>query len=84
MKLASEELVLIDQLVRRDRTAVSTALLAIAGIGAGDASRRAVLARIGEAASWAQAEGVMTARRAEQIGRHLRRALESTDRATAE
>src|SRR5690242_2280455 len=48
MTLATEELELIDRLVRRDRTAVSTALLAIAGIGAGEASRRAVLARIAE------------------------------------
>jgi hypothetical protein len=55
------------------------ALFAVAGIGAGDAIRRVVLARIGEAASWAQAEGAVSARRAEQIGRHLQRALESTD-----
>jgi hypothetical protein len=51
--LATEELELIDRLVRHDRTAVSTALLAIAGIGAGEASRRAVLARIAEGACWA-------------------------------
>lgn len=74
VKLAPEELGLIDQLVRRDRTAVSTALLAIAGIGAGEASRRAVLARIAEAACWAEAEGAITPRRAEQIARHVRQA----------
>jgi hypothetical protein len=34
--LATQELELIDRLVRRDRTPVSTALLAIAGIGAAD------------------------------------------------
>jgi len=74
VRLASDELELIDRLVRRDRTAVSTALLAIAGIGAGEASRKAVLARIAEAACWAQAEGAITPSRAEQIARHLRRA----------
>jgi hypothetical protein len=77
--LATEELELIDRLVRRDRTAVSTALLAIAGIGAGQRSRQAVLARIAEAACWAQAEGVISAGRAEQIGRHVRRALGGQD-----
>ena len=55
VKLAAEELELIDHLVRRDRSAVSTALLAVAGIGAGEASRQAVLSRIAEAASRAQA-----------------------------
>ncbi len=73
--LASEEFELIDRLVRSDRTAVSTALLVIAGIGAGEASRRAVLSRIAEAACWAQSEGAISARRAEQIARHVRRAL---------
>jgi hypothetical protein len=75
VRLASDDIELIDRLVRRDRTAVSTALLAIAGIGAGEASRRAVLFRIAEAACWAQAEGAISARRAEQIARHVRRAL---------
>ncbi len=73
--LASEDVELIDRLVRRDRTAVSTALLAVAGIGAGEASRRAVLSRIAEAACWAQAEGAISSRRAEQIARHVKRAL---------
>ena len=73
--LATEELELIDRLVRRDRTAVSTTLLAIAGMGAGESSRQAVLSRIAEAACWAQAEGAISAQRAEQIARHVRRAL---------
>jgi hypothetical protein len=46
-----------------------------AGIGASEASRRAVLFRIAEAACWAQAEGAISPRRAEQIARHVRRAL---------
>ena len=75
VRLAAEDLELIDQLVRRDRTAVSTALLAIAGIGAGEPRRRAVLSRLGEAACSAQSEGTISARRAEQIARHVRRAL---------
>jgi hypothetical protein len=79
VNLGTEELDLIDRLVRRDRTAVSTALLAIAGIGAGEPSRRAVLSRIAEATGWAQAEGAISSRRAEQIGRHARRALAVRD-----
>ena len=78
MTLATEELELIDRLVRRDGMVVSTALLAVAGIGAGEGIRGAVLARIGEAASWAQAEGAITPRRAEQISRHIKRALGRT------
>jgi hypothetical protein len=77
VRLATEDLELIDRLVRRDRTAVSTALLAIAGIGAGEASRRAVLSRIAEAACSARAEGAISSRRAEQIARHVKRALGS-------
>ncbi len=46
--------------MRHDRTAVSSALLAIAGIGAGEAIRGAVLARVSEAARWAQAEGAIS------------------------
>jgi hypothetical protein len=75
VSLATEELEVIDRLVCRDRTAVSTALLAIAGIGAGEASRRAVLSRIAQAACCAQAEGAISAQRAQQIARHVRRAL---------
>ena len=79
VSLATEDLELIDRLVRRDRTAVSTALLAIAGIGAGEPRRRAVLSQIAEAACWAQAEGAISSRRAEQIGRHARWALAVRD-----
>src|SRR6185437_3921867 len=75
VKLATEDADLIDRLIRRDRTAVSTALLAVAGIGAAEVRRQAVLSRIAEAASRAQAEGAIGPRRAEQIGRHIRRAL---------
>lgn len=75
VKLAPEDVELINRLVRSDRTAVSTALLAIAGIGAGEPRRKAVLDRVAEAASWAQAEGAISAPRAEQIARHVRRAL---------
>ena len=78
VKLEQGELELIDRLVRGDRTAVSSALLAIAGIGAGEASRRAVLTQVGEAARGAQAEGAITAERGEQIARHVTRALERT------
>ncbi|HTX07484.1 MAG TPA: hypothetical protein VME22_02670 [Solirubrobacteraceae bacterium] len=75
VSLATADLELIDRLLRRDRTAVSTALLAIAGIGAGEASRRAVLSAIAEAACWAQADGTISPQRAEQIARHVRLAL---------
>lgn len=75
LRLAGEDLALIARLVRRDRTVVATALLAVAGIGAGEASRRAVLSPIAEAACRAQAEGAISARRADPIARHLRRAL---------
>lgn len=80
VKLAVVDLELIDRLVRRDRTAVSTALLVIAGIGAGQASRRAVLSRIAEAASCALAEGTISSSRAEQIAQHVRRALALSSR----
>ena len=49
VKLADEELQLIDRLICRDRTPVSTALLAIVGIGAGQPIRAAVLAQVREA-----------------------------------
>jgi hypothetical protein len=74
-KLDRRELELIDRLVRRDRTAVSSALLQIAGTGASQVSRRAVLERVSEAACWAQAEGAISARRSEQITRHVQRSL---------
>ncbi len=75
LKLGSEDVELIDRLVRRDRTAVSTALIAIAGIGGGAAARRAVLARLSEATRRAQAEAAISPTRAAQIARHLKRAL---------
>jgi hypothetical protein len=80
VKLGTKDLELIDRLVRRDRTAVSTALLAIAGIGAGELCRQAVLSRIGDAARCALADGEIGASRAEQIARHVRRALGRVDR----
>jgi hypothetical protein len=58
---------------------VSSALLALAGIGAGETRRRAVLARVSEAACWAQAEGTISPERGAQIARHARRALERAE-----
>ncbi len=75
VKLEAEELALIDRLVRHDRTAVSGALLAVAGIGAGRTVRSAVLARVSEATCWAQAEGAIGSDRAAQIARHVKPAL---------
>ena len=72
--LGRDELELIERLVRRDRTAVSSALLAIAGIGVGEAIRGAVLARVSEAARRAEAEGAIGAERGGQIARHVSRA----------
>jgi hypothetical protein len=80
VKLATKDLELIDRLVRRDRTAVSTSSLAIAGIGASELCRQAVLSRISESARCALADGEITASRAEQIARHVRRALGRVDR----
>jgi len=57
---------------------VSSALLQVAGIGAGEVARRAVLEHVSEAACWAQAEGAISAARGQQIARHVRRALERT------
>jgi hypothetical protein len=82
-KLERDQLELIDRLVRSDRTAVSNALLQIAGIGAGEAIRRAVLQRASKAACWAQAEGAISPHRAAQIARHVKRALGSLDRLVA-
>jgi hypothetical protein len=74
-KLETRELELIDRLVRHDRTAVSSALLAVAGIGADGTVRSSVLARVSEATCWAQAEGAIGSSRAEQIARHVKLAL---------
>jgi hypothetical protein len=83
VKLEPEDLQLIDRLVRHDRTAVSSALLAIAGIGAGRAVRSTVLARVSEATCWAQAEGAISPSRAAQIIRHVKRATVRRDQALA-
>lgn len=83
MKLGQDELDVIERLVRRDRTPVSSALLAIAGIGAGEAIRGAVLARVSEAARWAQAEGAISAERGGQIARHVSRAQDADVRVAA-
>jgi hypothetical protein len=79
VKLEPTDLELIDRLVRHDRTAVSSALLAVAGMGAGYAPRRAVLARVSQAACWAQAEGAISPARGHQIARHVERALRRSD-----
>ena len=71
MTLGPDELELIERLVHHDRTAVSSALLAIAGIGAGEAMRGAVLAQLSEAASSAEADGAISAERGGQIARHV-------------
>jgi hypothetical protein len=78
VKLAAEDVELIDRLVGRDRTVVSTALLIIAGIGGGEYVRRAVLSALDDATSWAVAEDAISPRRAEQIGRHIQEALRRT------
>ena len=79
VKLGPDELDLIERLVRRDRTPVSSALTVIAGIGASEVLRGAVLARVSETACWAQAEGVISAERGGQIARHVSRALEHSE-----
>jgi hypothetical protein len=74
VKVEEQELELIERLVRQDRTVVSSAVLAIAGIGSGEVIRRAVLEQVSEAARWAQAEGAISAERGGQIARHVSRA----------
>jgi hypothetical protein len=77
--LQRAELELIERLVHRDRTAVSTAMLAVAGIGAAAARRHAVLAQVGEAARSAQAKGSISRERGTQITRHIDAALETSE-----
>jgi hypothetical protein len=77
------ELELIEQLVRHGRTVVSSALLVVAGIGAGEPRRNAVLTEVGNAASTARAEGTISSERRAQIARHLGRALEERERRIA-
>jgi hypothetical protein len=79
VSLVADELALIGRLVRHDRTALSTALLAIAGIGAGESRRRGVLALVSEAAFSAQAQGAISPKRSARIARHVRRALDGTE-----
>ena len=79
VNLTTEELELIDRLVRSDRTAVSTALLAIAGIGAAEARQVAVLDWIGAATESAVAAGAISSKRADQIARHITRAIGLAD-----
>ena len=79
VSLDPHDIALIDRLVRHDRTAVSSALLAIAGIGSGEPRRREVLAQVTGLARSAQADGTISAKRSAQIARHVQRALEGTD-----
>jgi hypothetical protein len=79
VKLRQEQLELIDRLVQRDRTPVSMAVLAIAGIGSGEARRQVVLERVREAARRAEAEGAITRRRRQGIARHVQRAIRQAD-----
>ena len=83
MKLRQDELEVIERLVRRDRTAVSSALLAIAGFGAGEAIRGAVLAQVSEAGRCTRAEGAISAERSGQIARHVSRARHADIRIAA-
>ncbi|MGN6170536.1 MAG: hypothetical protein ACTHQQ_20545 [Solirubrobacteraceae bacterium] len=76
VKFTEHELEVIDRLVRRDRTAVSSVLLAVAGIGSGEPMRRAVLASVSEAACRARTEGAIGERRSAQIARHVKLAVE--------
>jgi hypothetical protein len=68
-RLEPDDLELIDRLVRHDRTAVSMALLAITGLNPSEALRRVVLARVAEAACWAESEGAISTGRGTQIAR---------------
>ena len=77
--LDREELELIGRLARHDRTAVSTALLMIAGIGAGHARRAAVLAAVKEVALATHARGAISSRRVDQIARHVSQELDRSD-----
>ncbi|MGZ4344794.1 MAG: hypothetical protein ACXVWJ_22135 [Solirubrobacteraceae bacterium] len=83
VKLEEDELEPLDRVVRRDRTAVSSALLAVAGIGAGEPIRGAVLAQVSEAACRAQADGAISAERGGQIARHVSRAQNAHVRVAA-
>jgi hypothetical protein len=75
VKLEPDDLALIDRLVRHDRTAVPSALLAIAGIGAAPEARRTVLTSVSQALCGAHAEGAISTNRAAQTDRHVKQAL---------
>lgn len=77
--LEPSDVALIERLVHHGRTAVSSALLAVAGIGAGEVRRRAVLDRVGAAACSAAAQGAISHERGAQIARHVKAALEATE-----
>jgi hypothetical protein len=79
IQLQPVELELIEGLVRHDRTAVSSSVLAIAGIGAGSVRRRAVLALVHEVARSAQGQGAISPERGAQIARHVGRELERVE-----
>ena len=79
VNLGREQHELIERLVRRDRTAVSSALLVIAGIGRGEPLRQAVLTSVGESVERTQADGAISASRAAQLARHIKRALGRSD-----
>jgi hypothetical protein len=65
---------LIERLVGEDRTPVSSTLLLVAGIGAAQARRQAVLAAVEVANRQARVHGAIGARRYAQIARHFPRA----------
>jgi hypothetical protein len=69
------ELELIDRLVHHGRTAVSSAVLAVAGIGTGELRRRAVLTQVRRVARTAEADGTISPQRGAQITRHVEAGL---------
>lgn len=77
--LEPSDVALIERLVHHGRTAVSSSVLAVAGIGAGEVRRCAVLAEVGQAADTAKREGAISCERGAQIARHVKAALEATE-----
>jgi len=78
-RVRSTEVAVIERLARQDRTAVYPAVLAVAGMGAGEPRRRAVLAGVGQAADKATVGNAISRVRGAQIVRHVRRTLEDPD-----
>ena len=72
--LSIDEQLLAEELLLHDRTPVSTALLAIGGVGAGDARKRVVLRQLEETAAYLEAQGALSTSRAQQIARHITKA----------